>query len=200
MIIMATSDLHGNLEGLKPNGADVVVLAGDIAPLRGRGPWYINDFYPIAHMLFKEHGIDWKFDFSPNVHFLGDRGTEIGGVKFYGTPWVPIISYSWAFEGEPDALKSWYSKIPAGLDVLVTHSPPRIPGSDVDRSLQTDSEHFGSPELTEAIMEKRPHIVFCGHIHTGQHGGVDFEGSRIYNVSRLDERYEIAYEPTWVEI
>ena len=39
-----------------------------------------------------------------------------------------------------------------------------------------------------------------GHIHTVQHGGVDFEGSRVYNVSRLDERYEIAYEPTRVEI
>lgn len=36
MRIMATSDLHGNLEGLDPKGADVVVLAGDIAPLRGR--------------------------------------------------------------------------------------------------------------------------------------------------------------------
>ena len=82
MRIMATSDLHGNLEGLDPKGADVVVLAGDIAPLRGRGAWHINDqkkwinkrfrewtssypdiqfvvipgnhdFYPIAHILFK---------------------------------------------------------------------------------------------------------------------------------------------------
>ena len=34
----------------------------------------------------------------------------------------------------------------------------------------------------------------------GLHGGVDFEASRIYNVSRLDENYEIAYEPTWVEV
>ena len=229
MRIMAISDLHGKLAGLNPKGADVVVLAGDIAPLRGFGPWHVNDkkkwinqrfrewtasypeiqfvvipgnhdFYPIAHVLFKTHGIDWAYDFSPNVHFLGDRGTEIGGVKFYGTPWVPIISYSWAFEGEPDTLKKWFAKIPAGLDVLVTHSPPRIPGSDVDRSLQTDSGHFGSPELTKAIIQKRPRLVFCGHIHTGQHGGVDFEESRIYNVSRLDERYEIAYEPTWVEI
>ena len=42
MRIMATSDLHGNLDGLDPTGADVVVLAGDVAPLRGRGPWHIN--------------------------------------------------------------------------------------------------------------------------------------------------------------
>jgi Icc-related predicted phosphoesterase len=149
---MATSDLHGNLLGLDPRGADVVVIAGDIAPLRGRGPWHINDqrkwinkrfrewiesypdiqfvvipgnhdFFTIAHLLFADHGIDWKYDFPPNVHFLCDTG-----------------------------------------------------------------------------IEKRPRTVFCGHIHTGLHGGVDFEGSRIYNVSRLDENYEIAYEPTWLEI
>ena len=229
MRIMATSDLHGNLEGIDPSGADVVVLAGDIAPLKGRGVRHINeqkkwinkkfrewtssypdtrfvvipgnhDFYPIAHILFKGRDIDWEFSFSPNVHFLGDDGTEIDGVKFYGTPWVPIISYSWAFEGERDTLVDWFSKIPSGLDVLVTHSPPHIPGSDVDRSMQTNSEHFGSCELAEAIFEKRPRFVFCGHIHTGLHGGVDFETSRIYNVSRLDENYEIAYEPTWVEV
>ena len=159
-----------------------------------------HDFYPIAHILFKGHDIDWTFGFSPNVHFLGDCAAEINGIRFYGTPWVPIISYSWAFEGEPDTLRQWFSKIPSGLDVLVTHSPPRIPGSDVDRSLQTDSEHFGSSELAEAIAEKCPRFVFCGHIHTGKHGGVDFESSRIYNVSRLDERYEIAYEPTWLDV
>jgi Icc-related predicted phosphoesterase len=159
-----------------------------------------HDFFPIAHILFKDHGIDWGYGFSKNVHFLGDCGAEINGVKFYGTPWVPIISYSWAFEGEHDTLKKWFSKIPSDIDVLITHSPPRIPGSDVDRSIQTDSEHFGSGELTEAIIDKRPRFVFCGHIHTGRHGGVDFEGSRIYNVSRLDENYEIAYPPTWVEV
>ena len=43
MRIMAVSDLHGNLEGLDPKGADVVVIAGDVAPLWGRGPWHIND-------------------------------------------------------------------------------------------------------------------------------------------------------------
>ena len=43
MRIMAISDLHGNLEGLNTSGEDVVVLAGDIAPLRGRGVWHVND-------------------------------------------------------------------------------------------------------------------------------------------------------------
>ena len=49
-----------------------------------------HDFYPIAHILYRDVGIDWKYAFSPNVHFLGDAAAEIGGVRFYGTPWVPI--------------------------------------------------------------------------------------------------------------
>ena len=54
MRIMAISDLHGNLEGLDPAGADVVVLAGDIAPLRGRGPWHINDQKKWINKRFRE--------------------------------------------------------------------------------------------------------------------------------------------------
>ena len=219
MKIMAVSDLHGRLDGLDPSGADVVVLAGDVAPLHGHGRWYVDEQSEWMGGEFRDwtssypgvsfcvvpgnhdfYALDLKCEFSPNVRFLLDSGVEIGGIRFYGAPWVPIISYSWAFEAEPDMLRRQFSKIPAGTDVFITHSPPRIPGSDVDRSLQTDSEHFGSSELAEAIMEKRPRLVFCGHIHTGQHGGVDFGESRIYNVSRLDERYEIAYEPTWVKI
>ena len=35
MKIFAISDTHGNLDGLDQSGYDVVVLAGDLAPLRG---------------------------------------------------------------------------------------------------------------------------------------------------------------------
>ena len=41
MRIMATSDLHGNLEGLDPRGADIMVLAGDISRL--------DEHYEIAY-------------------------------------------------------------------------------------------------------------------------------------------------------
>ena len=43
MKIMAVSDLHGSLEGLDPRGADVVVVAGDLAPMKGWGIWHVND-------------------------------------------------------------------------------------------------------------------------------------------------------------
>ena len=65
MRIMATSDLHGNLEGLDPKGADVVVLAGDIAPLRGRGPWHVNDQKKWINKRFRE----WTASY-PDIQFV----------------------------------------------------------------------------------------------------------------------------------
>lgn len=35
---------------------------------------------------------------------------------------------------------------------------------------------------------------------TSEHGSVDFESNGIYEDSRFDERYEIAYEPTSMEV
>ena len=65
MRIMATSDLHGNLDGLDPTGADVVVLAGDVAPLRGRGPWHINDQKKWINKRFRE----WTASY-PDIQFV----------------------------------------------------------------------------------------------------------------------------------
>lgn len=238
MRIMAVSDLHGELAGIDPTGADVVVIAGDVAPLRGRTPWHLreqaawvneefrewtssfpgvafvvvpgnHDFFALRPPAPGGHGRggadnaddEWLgYGFSANVRFLVGAGAEVAGLRFFGTPWVPVISGAWAFEAGHDELTAEFAKIPAGLDVLITHSPPRVPGSDIDRSLQTNSPHFGSPELTNAILAKRPRLAFCGHVHSGAHGAVAYEGMRLFNVSRLDERYAIAYPPTVVEV
>ena len=48
-------------------------------------------------------------------HSTCNSGTEIDGIKFYGTPWIPIISYSWAFEAERDVLSKRFSAIPHPL-------------------------------------------------------------------------------------
>jgi len=229
MKIAAISDLHGNLQGLDFGGYDVVVIAGDIAPTKGFGKWHkyeqtkwINkkfknftdsfsktqfviipgnhDFFPIAKETVNDSSINWNFSFGDNVHFLLDSSCEINGIKFYGTPWIPIISYSWAFESEHDFLVEKFDKIPNNIDILITHSPPRISGCNVDYSIQTRCGPFGSSELANAIFNKKPKYVFCGHIHSGDHIPFDFEGSKIINVSRLDERYEIWYNVFEMEI
>lgn len=224
MNILAISDLHGNLEGLDFSGQDIVIIAGDFAQLKGRGKWHIYDQkkwiekrfipfvskWPMTKFLIvpgnhdmcldpkwtmPHTDVNWTIDWPDNCELLIDRGIVVNGLKVYGTPWVPIISYTWAFEGDHAQLVERFNRIPTDLDILITHSPPHISNVFVDWSLQTNYGPFGSGELTNAIFNRQPKHLFCGHIHSGDHETTAFENVQIHNVSRLDERYEIAYEP-----
>ena len=163
-----------------------------------------HDFFPIAQERFGSvlKGHDLSIKLPENCIMLIDQEIDINGLKIYGTPWVPIISHSWAFEAEHDVLKEKFSKIPENLDILLTHSPPHIDNNiTIDRSTQFGmSEAFGSTELAEEIFDKKPKYVFCGHIHSGDHNKILFGESKIYNVARVDEQYEIAYEPLIIEL
>ena len=86
------------------------------------------------------------------------------------------------------------------MDILITHTPPFVEDWDVDVSLQTQSSHFGSRALAATIARVKPKLAFCGHIHTGDHRVHDMVHengliTKIYNVSRLNEDYDVAYEP-----
>lgn len=230
MKLLATSDTHGILHGIPTDCIDFVCFAGDIAPLSGRGKWHVydqkkwmqkkfckwaaenpntefviipgnHDFFLLGRERFGNE-CDWKIDWPDNVHVLVDSAVTLKGIKFYGTPWVPIISHSWAYEAESAFLAEKFSKIPDDVDVLLTHTPPHISNEvPIDVSTQWGGrEAFGSHELANAVFEKHPRYHFCGHIHSGLHERVDFEKTAIYNVSRVDERYEVAYPLTLIDI
>ena len=163
-----------------------------------------HDFFPIAKERFGHelHSHNLSVKLQENCTMLIDQEINVNGLRIYGSPWVPIISHSWAFEAEHDFLKDKFNKIPEDLDILITHCPPHIENNHmIDRSLQWGiSRPFGSVELADAIFEKKPKYVFCGHIHSGDHEKTLFNESTIYNVARVDERYEIAYEPLVIEL
>ena len=167
-----------------------------------------HDFFPIAKQRFSNQllGKNLHVKLPKNAKMLIDQETtvEVDGkaLRIYGTPWVPIISHSWAFEAEHDFLVEKFSKIPEGLDILLTHTPPHISNDiAIDCSLQWGkSRPYGSTELATAIFEKKPKLVFCGHIHSGDHSPIVFGESTICNVSRVDERYEVKYEPCIMEV
>lgn len=226
--VYAISDMHGRLDGLNPAGADIVVIAGDFSMMYGwrfdqilaQTRWVEERFiawckqYPKVefcvipgnHDLFAARQeclteIKWP----KNVHFLIDEAVEVKGLKIGGTPWVPRINVRWAFECmTSEELTHHLQWIPDDLDVLITHSPPFIKGSSIDVSLQTNSPHFGSREMTAAIRRAKPRYVFCGHIHSGDHRPLAYHVGRrqitICNVSRVDETYTIAYDPTIISI
>ena len=146
--------------------------------------------------------INWNIEWPKNCRYLHDSNTEISGIKFYGTPYIPIINYIWAFESNNQVLKQKFNNIPENIDILITHTPPRIPEYLGDISLEygLNSEKFGSHELAEAIFNKQPKYVFCGHIHSGSHEPFYFNNTIIQNVSRVNESYNIAYEPAIITI
>lgn len=227
--IIAASDLHGIVDlpdvaqFAIDRDADIVVVAGDVqTALLHRTPEVdFKMIFLLGVQMLREYGIDvvlvpgnhdfclrdivngGRLPMEPNLHILCDKEETIKGLKFYGTPWVPTINGRWAYELNEDELRYKFSNIPEGIDVLVSHTPPRgEDGMDIDVSLQkpfAQHRHFGSAALRRAIEVKKPKVVICGHIHTGLHHPAIIEESAVLNVSMIDEMYRKAYKPAEIQ-
>lgn len=229
MNLLALSDLHGvvDVRNIDLTGVDVCVLAGDIAPLtsltwggkHAQLEWLRKVFVPFMeknnrtefvfvagnHDFWGEQARPENSFWPNNAHYLKNSSCKVHGKTFYGLPQVPEINGRWAFECDSDTMEIFCDEIPDGVDVLVTHTPPRIGGSDIDSSKGTflingEPPHFGSSELTDAIERVQPAYLFCGHIHTGDHSCVEIGKTKCFNVSLLDEGYEQSYTPFRDEI
>lgn len=154
-----------------------------------------HDFYLESLMLedkeaeFKERAKNVR-----NIHYLRDDFIELEGIKIYGTPWVTNLK-RWAFNRTEFMLENTYSKIPQGLDILMTHAPAK---GYCDTIMEYGlTEHLGSRSLIAVINDKCPKNVFNGHIHSGDHEPVKhlIRDITFANVSLLDEKYEFKYKP-----
>ncbi len=98
---------------------------------------------------------DW-----PQAHVLHGSGVSIGGVTFYGLGGgVPVTPFGpWSYDFTEDQATALLAGCPAGC-VLVTHSPPRG-AVDVSRG-----RSLGSAAIRQAVLQKKPILVVCGHIH-----------------------------------
>ena len=213
--MLLTSDLHTtDLDTLDPKDARIVVIAGDIMgggmDSDDAGREYLErKFFPWCRehadkdivvtagnhdkFLFRQWVKGKKLNWPENVHYLVDKGETIGGLKFYGTPWC-LKNRPGRFEGTEETLKEYFSKMPKNLDVLISHSPPYIPGEKIDA--RGDGLHEGSKELTEAILEKKPRLVVCGHVHSGSRKPAELGESKVMNVSRVNhDRSKEAHRP-----
>jgi Icc-related predicted phosphoesterase len=114
-------------------------------------------------------------------------------VKIYGSPWQPEF-YDWAFNlPRGKKLAEKWSKIPDGLDILITHGPAH---KMVDHTIQ--GLNVGCEDLFNRIMEVQPKIHVCGHIHWA-YGQKSFHGVEFLNASVLNERYQYENKPIVIE-
>lgn len=148
---------------------------------------------------------EWYGD---KVIYLQDELYVYQGYKFYGCPWCqgPI---NWAFcpgskyKSIPGVLQ-YYMQIPE-CDILITHQPPDIDNLGISYFWDdTQKENWASDILRQNIKDKHILVNFCGHIHSGQHSRIEYpvQGCEtiFYNVSMLNESYNLAYNPRYVSI
>ena len=197
-----TSKGMGNILG----SGDILVHAGDCTSMGQKHEineflkWFSNTDF--EHKIFiagnhdfgfeKETDIDQQFK-DLGVTYLFDNDITIDGIKFYGSPWQPEF-YNWAFNlprGEELAAK--WEKIPDDVDILITHGPAY---GILDYA--PIGGHVGCEELYRKIVEVKPKIHVCGHIHDS-YGQKTMGGIEFLNASTLNDRYEHAHKPIVVE-
>ena len=90
---------------------------------------------------------------------------EVKGVQIWGTPWTKPKHKRLGqpdkykmFEKSSEFLVAAYSKMPSGIDVLVSHSTPAVPDSWIAGD---PACKFGNETLSSFIKEKVPTVCVC---------------------------------------
>ncbi len=207
--ITIISDTHGKHEYLTSKGmgnslgsGDILIHCGDISnvgkthEIKSFLDWFSNT--PFTHKIFIAGNHDFGFELvdyiapeyiEKGVTYLFDSSVEIDGIKFYGSPWQPEF-YNWAFNlprGEKLAEK--WAKIPGDTDILITHGPAyRM----LDHTI--NGQMVGDEDLFNRILEVKPKLHCCGHIHWA-YGQKSFNDTEFINAAVLNERYEHENKP-----
>lgn len=114
------------------------------------------------------------------ITYLEDELCEIPlsgnkSIKIYGTPWTALYGKPGkGFQIPRSELSTKWTKIPSGVDILVTHMPPK---GILD--INTGKVKAGCPDLAAAIMTRiQPKIHVFGHIH--ESAGVTRRGETLF--------------------
>jgi Icc-related predicted phosphoesterase len=201
--IVCTADLHENLIDIPE--CDLLLIAGDVSyafkgDIAAKQAFLDREFrqwlerVPAAEVVLVAGNHDqsieaWGLPDGLRCHYLQDAGTELFGLKLWGTPWQPWF-HDWAFNaprrhGE-EFLTSIFELIPADTDIVICHGPPRGYG---DHSGDADGQpHVGSTALTAALERIEPRLVVCGHIHSG-YGRYELGQTEVVNAALVDNAY-----------
>jgi Icc-related predicted phosphoesterase len=207
--ISDTHNKHKQVTHALPGG-DILIHSGDISSMgyeheiREFCKWFNGlDNYKTKIFIAGNH--DWGFqdspdrikeilDFYTNITYLQDSGVEIDGVKIWGSPWQPRF-YNWAFNADrgEDIMQHW-NKIPDDTDILITHGP----AFGYRDTVTGRTDRLGCEDLLSRILDVKPKIHCCGHIHTG-YGYAWNEHTYFLNAAVLNESYNYAHKPITID-
>lgn len=217
------SDWWGDL-----HECELLLICGDILPLNiqtnipSSKKWLLEEFKPWAESLPVEQVmfIGGNHDFvcersKQDVYDMFTRNDKVTYLhndyydyisnqdsktyRIAGTPYCKIFG-NWAFMLRNDNLRNKYNKLPDNIDVLISHDAPKIKEIGViHQGFQTGVD-AGNAVLADVILEKKPKYCFCGHIHSGDHNIVEYEGIKFSNTSVVNEYYDLVNSPLIIRL
>jgi Icc-related predicted phosphoesterase len=181
MKLFHISDTHGLHAQVKiPEGTDIIVHSGDASnnrdpfanlPEFGRFVvWF--EALPVEHKIYVPGNHDMALARgliteselrSRGITVLNEAETEIKGLRFFGSPWVPRYG-DWAYMVNRDKLHERWQHIPEDVDVLITHGPPF---GILDATYGTDHKYelVGCRALRKRVEVINPKYMLFGHVH-----------------------------------
>lgn len=219
MRIVCMSDTHCLQHNFKVPEGDLIIHAGDFSSIgtdrevRKFAKWFRGLPHPHKVVIAGNH--DRFFErqpeiarsyLEPDIIYLEDSGCEIGGLKFWGSPWQPEFE-RWAFNLPRNGVKllEKWAMIPADTDVLITHGPPSGVLDQVRPRItawgmpEDGSGPLGCEQLAARVACVRPKLHVFGHIHDG-YGQITQDGTTFVNASVCDEDYRPMNRPIVVEL
>lgn len=210
MIIDCISDLHGHYPQL--DGGDLLIVAGDLTA-KDTYQEYIffknwmneQDYKKKIFIAGNHDNLLQKTDIAEEVlyefDYLCDSGTEFEGLKIWGSPWTSTFKgmnpHCMAFTCETEeGLADKFGSIPNGVDILITHSPPK---GILDTTV--DGKSVGSRYLFGALQYcLRPKLWVFGHIHEASGKEMYKDTTQCVNASYVNENYKPANKPVRIVI
>ena len=170
--IVALADTHGFHDALTVPDGDILIHAGDLTrlgtlPEIDRAARFFAAL-PHRHKILVAGNHDFGFQrergaavgLLRGITYLEDEEITVLGLRIHGSPWQPEF-FGWAFNlPRGPALAERWSLIDRGLDVLVTHGPPRDIGDET-----RDGRHEGCSDLRQRVEQVPPRVHLFGHIH-----------------------------------
>ncbi len=219
MRLICISDTHNLHDRFKVPDGDVLIHAGDFCntgierDVHKFAEWIRRLPHPTKIVIAGNH--DWFFQqqpelarvyLEPDVNYLQDSGIEIGGIKFWGSPWQPWF-HDWAFNlpRKGEKIREKWNLIPMDTDVLITHGPLHgVLDAVRTRHARTDevigtSGPLGCEELAIRVATVKPKVHIFGHIHDS-YGTLDRDGTRFVNACICDEAYRPVNAPMVIDI
>lgn len=206
--IVFMSDTHDQLDRFKVPDGDILIHAGD-GTNRGSAaelqrlnqhmaalPHPFKVYVPGNHDFMFQEDPERAMKIFTAAQVLIDAGTEILGLKIYGSPFTPQF-YDWAFMEPRNQIHKHWDVIPEGLDFLVTHGPPY---GILDRNQR--GTNCGCEALRDAIGRVKPKFHVFGHIHEAY--GENFNQlisptTEFLNVSSCNGMYFPVNEPVVID-